>query len=453
MTSRESEQEKFFRSGQTRDLSFRIEALRRLESGLVEKEDEILAALSLDLGKPKLEAYLSELFFVKQEIRLFCRKLASWAKPKRAGAPFYFFPSRNYIRRDPFGRILIISPWNYPFQLALGPLIAAVGGGNCVTLKPSEMAPTTSRCLADIISEVFAPEHVCLVEGDASTSQELLSESFDIIFFTGSARVGKIVASTAAETLTPVILELGGKCPVVVDRDVDLPITARRIAAAKFFNAGQTCIAPDFVVAPGELHGELCDLIEETVRSFYSDDNMGEDLAHIVNEGQFQRLQGLLEGAGECRVIGEDDTSKRLMAPRILPEAEWTSPCMREEVFGPILPVLKYHEAEEVIERLQSYSAPLALYLFSRDEGFQRRFIESVPSGGIGINDLIKQSTNLDLPFGGVGGSGKGRYRGRFGFDAFTYQRAVCRRWFSKDLFEIHPPYEGKFEANRKFLK
>lgn len=452
MTSRESEQEKFFRSGQTRSLSFRIEALRRLETAIVEKEEEILAALAEDLGKPKLEAYLSEVFFVKQEIRLYCRKLMSWAKPKRAGAPFYFFPSRNYIRRDPFGRILIVSPWNYPFQLALGPLISAVGGGNCVTLKPSEMAPATSRCLADLISGVFAPEHVCVVEGDASTSQELLSESFDIIFFTGSARVGKIVAATAAQTLTPVILELGGKCPVVVDRDVDLEITARRIAAAKFFNAGQTCIAPDFVVAPKEIHGQLCDLIEETVRSFYSED-LGGDLAHIVNEGQFQRLQGLLEGAGECRVIGEDDASQRLMAPRILPEAEWSSPCMLEEVFGPILPILKYTDEDDLIRRLQGYSAPLALYLFSRDEGFQERFIEAVPSGGIGINDLIKQSTNLDLPFGGVGGSGKGRYRGRFGFDAFTYQRAVCRRWFSKDYFEIHPPYQGKFETNRKFLK
>ncbi len=442
----------YFSQGKTRDIDFRIASLRRMEAEIMKRESDLLAALDADLGKPGLEAYVAEVFFVLSEIRLFCRKLKRWAKPKRAGNPFYFFPARSEIRQEPFGCSLIISPWNYPVQLALSPLIAAVAAGNCVILKPSELAPATSQLLFEIIRESFDKNHVSVVLGGKEESQSLLSQDFDFIFYTGSERVGKIVAEAAAKNLTPMVLELGGKCPCVIGPNVDIEMTASRIVAGKFFNAGQTCIAPDFVIAPVEIQEELTEKICAKVTEFYSNDPRG-DLANIVSDDHFQRVSELTEDSETVIRIGEDNRETRRLAPRILPGATWNSPAMKDEIFGPVLPILGYASQSELLEELKKLPSPLALYLFSRDSAFLDQVADAIQSGSIGINDVMRQATNLNLPFGGVGSSGMGRYRGRFGFDTFTYARAVTKRYFLKDVFAVHPPYDGLLEKLRKFLK
>ncbi|MDF1816786.1 MAG: aldehyde dehydrogenase family protein [Verrucomicrobiales bacterium] len=448
-----SNQATFFDSGKTKALELRLDSLERLEASIEKREDRILSALSIDLGKPGIEAYLSELYFIKSEIRLFRKKLRKWAKPKRAGAPFYHFPVRNEIRREPFGCSLIISPWNYPFQLSIAPLIAAVAGGNCAIIKPSELAPATAEILREIIEEAFDPRHVTVVFGGSEVSTRLLAEPVDFVFFTGSEKVGRIVGQAAGKNLAPAVLELGGKCPVVVDADVDLKMTANRIVSAKFFNAGQTCFAPDFVVAREEIKEELVQLIFGEISQFYSG-NGKSDMAKIVNQTHYERLQKLLNGAGNSALkVGEDDPGALYFAPRVVPQPDWNSSLMQEEIFGPLLPVMTFSSEEEIIERLKARGHPLALYLFSRSSRFTGKFTEALPSGSVGINDAGKQTSNLELPFGGVGSSGMGRYRGKFGFDSFTYQRPVSRRWFIKDVFKIQPPYAGKLEKNRKLLK
>jgi len=446
-----SRQNTFFKSGKTRDLEYRLELLSKLEQNIEARSEEIIEALARDLGKPAIEAYLSEVFFVKKEIQLFRKKLRQWSGPERVGAPFYQFPVRSEIRREPFGRAMIIAPWNYPFQLSLSPLIAAVAAGNCVVLKPSEMAPVTARLLGEIVTDVFSPDHVQVVVGGAGLSNSLLASGFDIVFFTGSEKVGRVVAQAAAERLIPVILELGGKCPVVVDRGVDLVMTANRIVGAKFFNAGQTCFAPDFVVVHEEIRDELVNAMIRQLESFYPGGNPA-DLARIINQTHYERLQSLI-AKEDCYRLGADDPGTLFFAPTIIKNAEWGSLSMREEIFGPILPVLAFSSEDSLTARLQALPPPLALYLFSEKQDWIERFVSSVPSGGVGINDLMKQSSNFELPFGGVGSSGMGRYRGKFGFEAFTYQRAVSRRWLVKDFFSIQPPYAGKLERFRKFLK
>ena len=442
----------FFESGKTQSLDFRIEALRKLESVLQERADDVLAALKSDLGKPGLEAYVAEVFFLLTEIRLFCKKLKRWAKPKRAGHPFYVLPARSEIRREPFGCVLVIGPWNYPIQLALSPLVTAVAAGNCVILKPSEIASSSSDVLSEIVAEAFDPAHVTVIEGGAEASKLLLDQPFDFIFYTGSKRVGKIVAEAAAKHLTPTVLELGGKCPCVVGGDVDIEMTAERIAWAKFFNAGQTCFSPDFVVVHESIRDELAKKIAGKVSEFYADDPIN-DFGKIVNDSHYERLSALLPGSEAVTKIGDDDPAIRHLAPRILPSADWSDEAMQDEIFGPVLPVLGFKNESDLIPKLRELSSPLAMYVFSRDQEFCETIINSIRSGSVCINDLTKQSSNLDLPFGGVGSSGMGRYRGKFGFEAFTYQRPVTRRYFVKDFFATHPPYGNKLEKMRKFLK
>ncbi|MCL4109427.1 UNVERIFIED_CONTAM: hypothetical protein GTU68_043655 [Idotea baltica] len=436
----------------TQSLDFRIDALRKLESVLQKRTDDILTALKTDLGKPELEAYVAEVFFMLTEIRLFCKKLKRWAKPKRAGHPFYFLPARSEIRREPFGTSLVIGPWNYPVQLALSPLVTSVAAGNCVILKPSEIASASSAILAETVAEAFDPAHVAVVEGGAEVSKSLLNQPFDFIFYTGSERVGKIVAEAAAKHLTPTVLELGGKCPCVVGKDIDLEITASRIAWAKFFNAGQTCFSPDFVVAHESIRDELAKKIVEKVTAFYAEDPIN-DFGKIVSESHFERLSEMLPDSSDVTKIGKDDPEIRHLAPRILSSADWLDPAMQDEIFGPVLPVLEFQTEADLVSKLQDLSSPLALYVFSRDKAFCETIVGAIRSGSVCINDLTKQSSNLDLPFGGVGKSGMGRYRGKFGFEAFTYQRPVTRRYFVKDFFATHPPYGDKLEKMRRFLK
>ncbi len=427
-------------------LGARLKALAKLEEGIKARREEIIAALAADLGKPEVEAFLAEYFFVLQEIRLVRRKLKKWLKPRKVKSPIWFWPCRSRVELDAYGRVLVISPWNYPIQLALAPVVSAVAAGNSVVLKPSEMTPTCSALLEEILSECFSSEVVKVVLGGKELAEELLEEDFDFIFFTGSTEVGRIVAEKAARKLTPTVLELGGKCPCLVDATADIQIAAKRILIGKFFNAGQTCFAPDFVAVEKSVHRELVDKMKVLLMELPWE----EDLSRVINERHFDRVLGLVSGE-EIRK-GEDDRESLKMAPRILPEAGWDDAVMKEEVFGPLLPVVTFEKEEELLSRLREYGSPLALYLFSRDSRFIEKMKGELRSGSVAINDTMKQACSLELPFGGVGESGSGRYRGKKGVEAFCYERAVMKRYFVHDLFEMLPPREGMARFLKKWL-
>ncbi len=438
-----------FAGGTTRPLESRLAALRRLEEAIVREGDAILAALAADLGKPPLEAWLAEVHFVLTEIRLFRRRLRRWARPRRVGSPFYVQPARSEIRLEPHGTVLIAAPWNYPFQLSLSPLVAAVAGGNTVVLKPSELAPATATLLARLLSGVFAPGHVEVVTGGPETGAALLEFPFDLFFYTGSERVGRLYGEAAARHLAPVVLELGGKCPCLLDETVDLDLAVTRIVSAKWFNAGQTCIAPDFVLVPKSLREPFVARLRQQLEACYGI-GIPRDLASIVSRSHCDRLLGLV--SGEVEKIGEDDPERRLLAPRILAKASWDDAAMREEIFGPILPVIGYDSLDEALARLGARPVPLALYAFSRNRAVLEAIAAAVPSGSVCFNDAVKQAVNLAMPFGGAGASGMGRYRGKAGFETFTRSRAVTRRFWVKDLFSTLPPYGDKVKWFRKWM-
>jgi len=444
-------QQAYFRSGATRCPAFRKRRLRELAAEIEARSEDILAALEADLGKPELEAYVSEIHFTLAELRLFVSNLERWTRPRRVGNPFYFFPARSEVRLEPYGAALVASPWNYPFQLALSPLLSAVGAGNTVVLKPSEMAPATAALIAEIASTVFNPQHVAVVPGGAETGAALLRRPFDFFFYTGGERVGRLYAEAAARNLAPAVLELGGKCPCLVLEDAPIERSAERIVSGKFFNAGQTCFAPDYVLAPRSCHEALVEAIRARLEQCYGGGLEG-NLACIVNEAHYGRLLGISVGEGMLRV-GENLPERRILAPVLLPQADWDHPAMLEEIFGPVLPILAYDSLEEVLEELEFFPAPLALYAFSRNNALLEEVAARVRSGSVCFNDVAKQATNLRLPFGGTGPSGMGRYRGKAGFDTFSQSRSFTKRRFWKDPFLVAPPYEGRLERLRRFLK
>ncbi len=439
-----------FSAGATRPLANRLGALARLDEAIARREDAILAALAEDLGKPMLEAWLSEIHFVRSEIRLVRRRLRRWAKARRTGQPFFLLPSRSEIHREPYGVVLVAAPWNYPFQLCLSPLVTALAAGNSVVLKPSELAPATAACIARLAEDAFPPGLVRVVCGGGELGAALIEQPFDLFFYTGGERVGRLYAEAAARRLAPAVLELGGKCPCVLDETVDLAKAASRLVAAKFFNAGQTCIAPDFVLVPEARREELVEALRACLEASYGG-GVPRDLASIVNDSHYERLLALCRG--EVVRIGEDDPATRLLAPRILPDATWEGPAMQEEIFGPVLPVLGYGSLDEALARLAALPEPLALYAFSRDEAVLRRIAGAVRSGSVCFNDAVKQAANLALPFGGVGASGMGRYRGRAGFETFTWTRSVTRRYWLKDPFLTLPPYGNKGDWMRRWMR
>ena len=441
-------QKEFFAAGHTRSWLARKHALNRLEKVLVERRDHVMEALAEDLGKPAVEAYLAEYYFLLQELRLIRKNLKKWLKSRRVGSPPYFQPCSSYVRRDPYGVVFIIAPWNYPIQLSLSPLIAAVAAGNTVILKPSEMATASERLLVDIIAAVFDPEHVAVVTGDAAAVSDMLECDFDFVFFTGSTQVGKIVAQKSAKQLTPHILELGGKCPCIVDSSADIRVAAKRILAGKFFNGGQTCFAPDFVAVSAEVKDELISAMQELLKAV----PWNAEMARIINERHFCRLEKMLPQ--DCLVFGEDDIEGLRLAPRLVPDAQWDDDCMKEEIFGPILPVVTFKAEDDLLSRLSSYGSPLALYIFSTSRAMQNLLMRVIPSGGVCINDTMKQGSNLNIPFGGVGDSGYGRYRGKTGVEAFSFQRAVVNRpTWAPEMFELMPPYGDKIKMLKKFLR
>lgn len=445
-------QRKCFSSGDTLSLASRNQRLLKLEKAIIANKEIILEALGRDLNKPPLEAFLAEYHFLLQEIRHVRKSLKKWLKPKKVSSPVYFQPCRSEIFHEPYGVVVIIAPWNYPIQLSLAPLISAIAAGNTVILKPSEHAKASEALLVKLLAEVFPPELVYVATGGTEVATRLLSEKIDFIFFTGSTEVGRIVARRAADLLIPCVLELGGKCPCIVDSTADIKLAASRILSGKLFNAGQTCFAPDFVVVDAIVKEDLVEALKCELEEVPWD----EEMSHIINSHHYNRLHAYLDGIELDNIIcgGEDDQSLNKLAPRVVLCEEWSEQLLEEEVFGPILPVISYQSEDELINNLKTYSDPLAIYLFSNDDDFCLKIQQTKRSGGLCINDTMKQSSNLRLPFGGVGESGYGRYRGEYGVMAFSYQRAVVKRGkLGAQWMDLKPPYAKLFVWLERFMR
>lgn len=446
------QQRQYFNSGATRPLAFRLEQLKKLKALIRDYEPQILQALRQDLHKPNFEGYLAEILASTREIDYALRHLAQWTKPRPVPISLETFPAQARIYADPLGVVLIISPWNYPFGLALSPLVGALAAGNCAMIKPSELSPATSAVIADLLSRHFPPALIQVVEGDASVSQALLRERFDHIFFTGGTRIGQIVMEAAAKHLTPVTLELGGKTPCIVDSEVDLTETAKRIAWGKFLNAGQTCVAPDYLLVQEAVQQPLIQALQQVIEDFYgSNPAESPDYGRIVNPRQFERLVKLLD-SGEIIYGGVFDPASRYLAPTLLTNVSADAPVMAEEIFGPILPILTYQTLESAITFVHERPKPLALYLFSKNPQKQAQVLAATSSGGVCINDTIMHLGVTDLPFGGVGPSGMGRYHGKASFDTFSHFKSVLKRSFWLESGLRYPPYAEKLAWVKRLL-
>ncbi|MDF5706590.1 MAG: aldehyde dehydrogenase family protein [Nostoc sp. S4] len=444
-------QRKFFQTGKTKDVNFRLEQLQTLKQAIIEHKQEIIQALEADLHKPEVETYLTEISVIK-EIDYAIKHLKTWTKPKKAPVSFDFFSYSASIYPEPLGVVLIIGPWNYPFHLMIFPLIGAIAAGNCAIIKPSEIASHTSGIVSKIITKYFQPAYIAVVEGGIEASGKLLAEKFDHIFFTGGTAVGKIVMAAAAKYLTPVTLELGGKSPCIIDTDINLEHTARRITWGKFINAGQTCIAPDYLLVDKKIKKDLIDGLKKCLREFYGENPANSpDYARIINQKHFDRLVKFLED-GEVIIGGETKSSERYIAPTIINNVSLEDSVMQEEIFGPILPIIEYSDIAEAIALINSKSKPLALYFFSQNKNLQKRVLEETSSGGVCINDTMMQFGVSSLPFGGVGDSGIGNYHGKASFDTFSHHKSVLQNSFWLDLKWRYAPYESKLPLIKKLL-
>ena len=431
---------RFFSSGVTRGLAFRKEQLLALARGIERRESEILDALWKDLKKSPTEAYTSEVGFVLSDIHYALRKLAGWIRPLKRRPALFTWPSQAMVCPEPYGVVLIIGPWNYPFQLILSPLVGAVAAGNCACLKPSEFAPATSKVVRCLVRDTFPSDYISLVEGGPETTQALINDGFDKVFFTGSAGVGRQIMKQAADHLTPVTLELGGKNPCFVCPEVDPVAAARRIVWGKFMNAGQTCVAPDHVLVDEQIAEDLIQALESTVVDFYgAEPKASPDYGRIVNHRHWDRLVSYLK---EGRIIcgGQHDREDLFLAPTLLTGMPPSAAVMQEEIFGPILPIVSFRNLGEEIQKLQLRPKPLALYVFSEDRSIQARIVNGTSSGGVCINDTMSQIFGKSLPFGGVGASGMGCYHGKDSFACFTHYKSVLRRRMRPDLRFRYPP-------------
>eukprot|EP01102_Stenamoeba_stenopodia_P002569 TRINITY_DN12429_c0_g1_i1.p1 TRINITY_DN12429_c0_g1~~TRINITY_DN12429_c0_g1_i1.p1 ORF type:complete len:461 (+),score=107.85 TRINITY_DN12429_c0_g1_i1:73-1455(+) len=446
-----------FDGGKTKSLEWRLSQLKALKQMTKDKEQDILDALKQDLGKCAMEGFLSEIAHVQGEIDLFISNLKQWAAPQRVATPLAQMKglSTCEITPEPLGVVLIIGAWNYPFNLAIGPMIPAIAAGNCVLLKPSEVAVHTSRLLATLIPEYLDRACVAVIEGGVSETTEILKERFDHILYTGNGTVGKIVMRAAAEHLTPVTLELGGKSPAIVDPSASLDVAARRIVWGKFYNAGQTCIAVDHVFVHRSCHDALIEQIKANIKEFYGNDpKQAPDFGRIVNQRHVQRIASLLEGISKESIIagGDIDEDQRYVAPTIVLNPDAETKLMKEEIFGPILPILPYDSLSDLLKGFKGKDKPLALYLFSSDSRVQQIVGDSTSSGQYVINDVLMQFTVPELPFGGVGASGMGRYHGYSGFETFSHKKSVLNKttWF--DLNTRYPPYNDQKLSLLKYL-
>ena len=435
------------------DINYRKQSLIKLLNCVQVYEQEIIRALYDDFKKPAFEAVLSESSYIIAELNHTIKNINKWAKPTMVLPSLLNFPSTDYIYKEPFGKVLLIAPWNYPYQLALCPLIAAVAAGNQVVVKPSELTPNTSKIISKIIKETFDKNHVECVEGGIEVTSQLLAQRWDFIFFTGSVAVGKIVAKAAAENLTPTTLELAGKNPCIIDETANLKLAAKRIVWGKFFNAGQTCIAPDYLLVSEKIKSIFIDYLKKEIVNAYGENpENSEDFARIINEKNWNRLSAML--TNETILIGGKINVKDFyIAPTLLDEPNMNSLVMKDEIFGPILPVLSYKTESDLASIISNYEKPLSLYVFSNNKTFAKRIIKNYSFGGGCINDTVVYFSNKRLPFGGVGHSGIGAYHGKLSFDIFTHKKALVKKGNWLDIPIRYAPYKGKLKTIKRLIK
>ncbi|HLO50499.1 MAG TPA: aldehyde dehydrogenase [Kamptonema sp.] len=445
-----SQQRQFFATGKTKDVAFRIEQLKRLKDTISSNQSRIVDAVKADLNRPEFEAYF-EIASVS-EVNYAINHLKSWVKPRKVPTSIEQFLAWASIYPEPKGVVLIIGPWNYPFQLMISPLVGAIAAGNCAVLKPSEIAANTSQVVAEMINKNFDPAYIVAVEGGVEISQQLLAEKFDHIFFTGGIKVGQVVMEAAAKHLTPVTLELGGKSPCIVDSEIQVEYTAKRITWGKFINAGQTCIAPDYLLVDKKVKPELLKAIKHSIHEFYGDDPaQSPDYCRIINQKHLGRLTEFMKD-GEVVVGGQTNPEDRYIAPTLIDSISWESAVMQDEIFGPILPVLEYEDLGDAIAQINARPKPLALYFFSKSKDKQQRVLRETSSGSVCINDTVMQFGVTSLPFGGVGDSGIGSYHGKASFDTFSHYKSVLHKSFLLDLKWRYAPYKGKVDLIKRMI-
>jgi aldehyde dehydrogenase (NAD+) len=442
-----------FATGKTRGYEWRIAQLEAIGRFVSDCEAEISDALAKDVGKPQLEGYMTEIAYTLGDVDLARKSLKKWMRPERVSTPIFVQPGKSRIHKEPYGVVLVIAPWNYPFGLVMSPLIGAIAAGNCVVVKPSEVAPHTSALLARKLPHYVDRDCIRVVEGAVPETTALLAEKWDYIFYTGNGAVGRVVMQAAAKHLTPVTLELGGKSPCIVDEHVNLDTTVKRILWGKFSNAGQTCVAPDYILAHERIHDALLDKLKATIQAFYGDDpQKSPDYGRVVNARHHARLMKLMQ-SGEVAVGGQADAADRYIAPTVLKNVAPDSPVMGEEIFGPLLPVLKVKSIDDAIAFVNGRDKPLALYVFTTDAAVQEQVLAATSSGGATVNHCWVHLAVPDLPFGGVGESGMGAYHGKGTFETFSHKKSVLKKPFLMDPPVMYPPYtEQKRKLIKKFL-
>ncbi len=443
----------FYETGVTRDPRFRITMLKKLGAAIRSAEEDIMVALHDDLRKSEFESYASEIGILYPEIKHAAANLRNWARPEKVPTPIIHFLSRSVIYREPYGIALIMSPWNYPFYLTIGPLIASMAAGNCALIKPSELSPATSGLIEKLVTDTFDPSYIAVAQGGVETATAVLAEKFDFIFYTGSTAIGRVVMTAAAKHLTPVALELGGKSPAIVEADARLDYAAKRIAWGKFFNAGQTCLAPDYLMVHRSARDEFIGLFIKTIREFFGDDpRRSPDYARIINERHFARVVSLMSD-GDIIHGGGTSPGERYIEPTLIANVRPEHRVMQEEIFGPLFPVLEYDSIDEAVAFVNSMPRPLAMYYFTGRPRRARGLFARVHSGGACVNDTVSHVGSHHLPFGGIGESGMGAYHGRYGFDTFTHRRGVLVRSNLIDMPLRYPPYGNKVSLLKKLFR
>lgn len=447
-------QRAYYERQKTKSLNYRMNALNRLEQAILKWEKRIEEALNRDLNKSVFEAYMTEVGMTLAELRYTKKNLKQWMRDKRVKTPLAQFPAKSYVKSEPYGVVLIMSPWNYPFMLCMEPLIGALAAGNCCVLKPSNYSPNVSKVIKAMIEEVFPQKYVAVVEGGRKENQNLLEQKFDYIFFTGGIKVGKLVMTKAAEHLTPVTLELGGKSPCIVEKTANLKLAAKRLVFGKFLNAGQTCVAPDYLLVQKEVKKEFLQYVLYWIKKMYgNDEEYGQDYPKIINEKHFERICHLIEGE-EVLVGGKANPDTLQIAPTVLNHVKWNAPVMQEEIFGPVLPVLEFTKIEEAEQFVKERPKPLALYLFTQDKSVEKRITEGLSYGGGCVNDTIIHLATSYMGFGGVGESGMGNYHGKESFETFSHRKSMIKKynWFDNPVRYV-PYKKTKERILRMFLK
>lgn len=449
------EHQNFFYSRKTRSANFRLEQLDKLKNSIKKYEKEVIKALYNDLRKSEFEAYTTEIGLVYDNISYMKKNLEKWMEPMQVKTPLALMPSKSFIVNDPYGTVLIIAPFNYPFQLVMEPLLGAICGGNCAIIKPSESTPYTAEVIKKIIEETFDPGYIRVLEGEKEETSLLIHAPFDFIFFTGSVKVGKIVMKAASERLTPIALELGGKSPVIVDHTANLEVAAKRIIWGKLVNSGQTCIAPDYVLVEESVKEKFVELLKQSIHQFYGENIQNSvDLGRIVNAAQFDRLKKILDEEKDHIIFGgSTDKDDLYIEPTLLDGVSFSSPSMEDEIFGPILPIISYNNLPAIIRQIRTLPKPLAAYMFSEHERAQNYFLEEFSFGGGCINDTITHAGNAFLPFGGVGNSGVHAYHGKASFTLFTHQKSIIKKNTKLPIDLVFPPYKNKVKLVRSLLK